>query len=105
MGLLRVSYRDHPMQVAKAISGMIHRHNHAEVQAIGRPAVHQALKGIAQAVAHFKEKGIQLGFTAILIEPGADEDNEKEGFRFIVEPFTPLLPPEVSKDRTVEVIF
>ena len=104
MGVLRVSARTHPMQMAKAVAGMIHKYNHAEIQAIGRPAVHQAMKAIAQAVAHFKEKGIQLGFTATLIEAGA-EDNEKEGFRFIVEPFTPLLSPEVSKDRTVELIF
>ena len=104
MGLLRVSAQTHPMQTAKAISGIIQKHNHAEIQAIGRPAVHQSMKSIAQAIAHFKEKGIQLGFTATLIEAGA-EDNEKEGFRFIIEPFTPLLPPEVSKDRTVELIF
>lgn len=104
MGLLRVSAQTHPMQTAKAIAGMINKHNHAEIQAIGRPAVHQAMKAIAQAVAHFKEKGIQLGFTAVLIEAGA-EDNEKEGFRFIVEPFTPLLSPEERENRTVELIF
>jgi len=104
MALLRVSTRTHPMQTAKAIAGMIHRHNHAEIQAVGRPAVHQAMKGIAQAAAYFKEKGIQLGFTAILIEAGA-EDNELEGFRFIVDPFTPLLSPEEREARTVELIF
>ena len=104
MGLLRISAHTHPMQTAKAIAGMIHKHNHAEIQAIGRPAVHQAMKAIAQAVAYFKEQGIQLGFTATLIEAGA-ENNELEGFRFIIEPFTPLISPEEREDRTVELIF
>jgi stage V sporulation protein SpoVS len=93
------------MQTAKAIAAMIHKHNCAEVQAIGRPAVHYAMKGITQAVAYFKEQGIQLGFTATYIEPGADGDNEKEGFRFLIEPFTPLISPEESEDRTVKINF
>jgi stage V sporulation protein SpoVS len=72
------------MQTAKAISGMIHKHNHAEIQAIGRPAVHQAMKAIAQATAHLKEHGIYVGFTAKYIAEDTD-GNEKEGFRFFID--------------------
>ena len=85
MGLLRISSHTHPMQTAKAISGMIHKHNHAEIQAIGRPAVHQAMKAIAQATAYLKEHGIYVGLTAKYIALDTD-GNEKEGFRFFIDP-------------------
>jgi len=85
MGLLRISAQTHPMQTAKAIAGMIHNHNHAEIQAIGRPAVHQAIKAIAQATAHLKEQGIYVGFSAKYIAMDTD-GNAKEGFRFFIDP-------------------
>jgi stage V sporulation protein SpoVS len=84
MPVLRVSAKTHPMQNAKAISGLIHKHNHAEVQAIGRLAVHQAMKAITQATGYLKEHGIYVGFTAKYIAMDTD-GNEKEGFRFFID--------------------
>ncbi len=84
MTLLRASAHTHPMMIAKAIAGMIHDHNHAEVQAIGIPAVHQTINAIALATAHLKEEHVYIAFTAMLIEVGV-EDNMKEGFRFIID--------------------
>ena len=85
MAVLRISAQTHPMQNAKAIAGLIHKHRHAEVQAIGRPAVHQAMKAMAQAIGHLKEEGIYVGFTVKYIAEDTD-GNEKEGFRFFIDP-------------------
>ena len=84
MPVLRISAKTPPMQNAKAIAGLIHKHNHAEVQAIGRPAVHQAMKAIAQATGHLKEQGIYVGFTVKYVAMDTD-GNEKEGFRFFID--------------------
>lgn len=85
MALLRISAQTHPIRAAKAIVGMIHTHQRAEIQALGRSAVQQVEKAIAKATAHLEDEGIDIIISkAKLIKPGVD-GNEKYGFRFMVE--------------------
>ncbi|HEX5839647.1 MAG TPA: stage V sporulation protein S [Anaerolineales bacterium] len=85
MGELRIYSHTHPLQTAKTIAGMIHRHKHAEIKATSHPTVYQPVKTIAYAAALLKEQGIYVGFTATYIPKGT-EGNPKEGFRFFIAP-------------------
>ena len=62
---------------------MIHRHKHAEIQAIGRSAVQQAEKAIVRATAFLEEEDITIVSKTWNIKSGVD-GNEKEGIRFIL---------------------
>ena len=85
MPLLRVSARIHPIRAAKAIVGLIHTHQHAEIQALGPSAVQQVAKAILRATAHLEDEGIDIIVSKVrFIKAGADH-NEKEGYRFIIE--------------------
>jgi stage V sporulation protein SpoVS len=83
MPLLRISTRTNLYITTRAIVGMIHRHKHAEVQAIGRAAVKQAEYTIARATAFLEEEGIDIVTKTWNIVSGQD-GNEKEGVRFII---------------------
>ena len=84
MALLRISAQTHPIRAAKAIVGMIHKHQHAEIQALGRSAVQQVEQAILRATAHLEDEGIDIVVTkAKYIEPGAERNN-KSGFKFII---------------------
>ena len=73
------------MMAAKAIVGMIHKHRHAEIQALGRSAISQAENAILRATAHLEHEGIDIIVSrARYISAGADCNN-RYGFRFIVE--------------------
>ena len=85
MALLRVSARTHPIKAAKAIVGMIHTHQRAEIQALGPSALQQVEKAILRATAHLEDEGIDIIISkARFIEPGVERNN-RYGFRFIIE--------------------
>jgi stage V sporulation protein SpoVS len=74
----------HPITAAKAIVGMIHKHQQAEVQALGHSAVQQVEQAILRATAHLEGEGIDIIVTKTrYIKPGADGNN-RYGFRFLI---------------------
>jgi stage V sporulation protein S len=58
--LIRVSSASPAKSVAGAIAGVMREHRHAEVQAIGAPAVNQATKAIAIARGYLVDDQIDL---------------------------------------------
>ena len=72
---------------------MIHRHQHAEIQAIGRSAVEHAERAIARATVFLEEEDITVVSRTWNIKPGMD-GNKKEGIRFILRVVRgPSSPP------------
>jgi stage V sporulation protein S len=59
---IRVSANSRPSLVAGSIAKAIRAHQTAEMQAIGAPAVHQAVKALAIAVTYLRKDGISIGF-------------------------------------------
>ena len=85
MAVLRASAQMHPIMTAKIIVGMIHKHQQAEVQALGRSAVQRVEQAILRATAHLEQEGIDIIVTrAEPIKPGEDGNN-KYGFRFLIK--------------------
>ena len=66
--LIKVSAHSRTSAVAGAIAGVIRQHNHAEVQAIGAPAVNQAVKALVLATAWLKQDGIHVAFVPELVD-------------------------------------
>jgi len=60
--LIKVSSMSRPSLVAGSIAKAIRARQSAEIQAIGAPAVHQAVKALAIAVTYLKKDGISICF-------------------------------------------
>lgn len=60
--LIRVSATSRPALVAGSIAKAVRQWRRVEVQAIGAPAVHQAVKAIAIAVGFLRQDGITVAF-------------------------------------------
>ncbi len=58
--LVRVSSQSRSTAVAGAIAGIMRQEGHAEVQAIGAPAVNQAIKAITIARLYLEQDQINL---------------------------------------------
>lgn len=85
MAVLRISAKTNLFMTSRAIVAMIHNHQHAELQAIGRSAVQHAEQAIAKATAYLSEEGVDIVAKARVMETDVD-GNEKAGLRFIIEP-------------------
>lgn len=62
---------------------MIHKHQYAEVQALGRFSVRRAEQAIGRAETLLAMEDIKIDCKYRVIEPDID-GNEKEGIRFIL---------------------
>ena len=82
---LRVSSSSRTSGVAGAIAGVIREHQYVEVQAIGAGAVNQALKAIILAKQFLQQEGVQIAFTAVLVDTEVD-GNVKTAIKFIIQP-------------------
>ena len=85
MPILRMSAKTNLISATKAIVGMIHKHQHAEVQALGCLGVQHAERAIGRATILLAGEGIGIVSQATIVEPDVD-GNEKPGMRFIIEP-------------------
>lgn len=60
--LIKVSAMSRPSLVAGSIAKAVRAYQSVDMQAIGAPAVHQAVKALAIAVTYLKKDGISVGF-------------------------------------------
>jgi len=60
--LIRVSATSRPALVAGSIAKAVRMWRAVDIQAIGAPAVHQAVKAIAIAVGFLRQDGIAIAF-------------------------------------------
>ena len=82
---IRVSATSITKSVAGSIAHRVREHGFAEIQAIGAPAVNQAIKAIAAARAYVQETDqFDLVCTPQFIEVAID-DQERTAIRFVAE--------------------
>ena len=78
MDVIKVSANSRTSAVAGAIAGVIREHRHAEVQAIGAGAVHQAIKALVLATGYLKNDGIDVTI----------DDKVRTAIKLVIEPRT-----------------
>jgi len=66
--IIRVAGQSRAAAVAGAIAGVIRQHRHAQIQAIGASAVHQAMKAIILARAYLADEGMDLVLVPEFVE-------------------------------------
>jgi stage V sporulation protein SpoVS len=83
MAVLRISGKTNLFITTRAIVSMIHKHKHAEIQALGRSAVQHAEKAVGRATAFLEEEDITIVSKTWNMMRGVD-GNEREGIRFMI---------------------
>ena len=83
VAVLRISAKTNLLITSRAIVSMIHRHQYAEVQALGRFSVRRAEQAIGRAATLLEMEGIKIDYKSRVIDPDVD-GNEKAGMRFII---------------------
>jgi len=104
VAVLRISAKTNPLIASKAIVGMIHKHNYAEVQALGGLAVRRAEQTIGRAASLLQTENIKIVYRTMLVEPDID-GNEKAGIRFMIrvveDPVASPGPAGIRGDQPV----
>ena len=89
--LIKVSATSRPSLVAGSIAKAVRARGSAEMQAIGAPAVHQAVKALAIAVTYLKKDGISIGFVPQFNSGVVENGQTLTAIRFVVRIIDP--PP------------
>ena len=85
MEVIKVSAESKTSAVAGAIAGVMRKHKHVEVQAIGAGAVNQAIKACAIARTYLEEDGLNVVCIPSFVEVVID-GKERTALRLVVEP-------------------
>lgn len=100
--LIRVSATSRPALVAGSIAKAVRAWQHAEVQAIGAAAVHQAVKAIAIALGFLKQDGITAAFVP-QFSAGDVHGSYRTAIRFLIDVIRvdndPASPPGEGDPR------
>ena len=83
--VLRVAANSRSLAVAGAIAGEVRRSGRAIAQAIGRQAVHRAIKAVAMARGYLALEGIDVVCIPAFVELGTN-GVQRTAVRFTVEP-------------------
>lgn len=81
--IIRVSSQSRSTAVAGAIAGIMRRQGYAEVQAIGAPAVNQAVKAITIARSYLEQDGMDLVIVPSFYSVAIDEQ-ERTAIHFTI---------------------
>jgi stage V sporulation protein SpoVS len=84
MTVLRISPKTNLLLTTRAIVSRIHRHQYAEVQALGRFGVRRAEQAIGRAETLLAMEGTKITCKYRVIEPDVD-GNERAGVRFYLQ--------------------
>ena len=85
MDIIKVAATSRPTAVAGAIAATVRKTNRASVQAIGPPAVNQAIKAIAVARGYLASDGLTVVCIPTLIEIPVNGE-KRTAMRLLVEP-------------------
>lgn len=101
MAVIRISANTNMLIITKSILSQLHRHQYAEVQALGYFSVRRTEAAIVRAATILEMENLKLVYSHRLIEPDTD-GNEKAGIRFflsVVEEPSSQPGPEGSFER------
>ena len=106
MALIRISAKTDMLTITKSILSRLHRHQYAEVQALGGFSVRRTETAIVRAATILETENLKLFYRYRLVEPDTD-GNEKAGIRFFLsvvgDPSSPP-GPEGSADGSFAMV-